>query len=89
MPTDVLYTVSGLPGSLVGAYLVETPLGRAKTLAISTLATSAATVVFVFVSTSVGIVVSSMAVSFASTLMCTSHTRRSRSHLFFCCCARR
>ncbi|GAA5862448.1 hypothetical protein JCM3774_002521 [Rhodotorula dairenensis] len=65
----VLYTISGLPGSLVGAYLVETPLGRAKTLAISTLATSAATVVFVFVSTSVGIVISSMAVSFASTLM--------------------
>ncbi|GAA5988837.1 hypothetical protein JCM10908_006191 [Rhodotorula pacifica] len=65
----VLYTVSGLPGSLFGAYLVETPLGRAKTLAISTLATSAATVVFVFVSTSFGIVLSSMAVSFASTLM--------------------
>lgn len=67
-----MYTVSGLPGSLVGAYLVETPLGRAKTLAISTLATSAATVVFVFVNTSVGIVLSSMAVSFASTLMCAS-----------------
>lgn len=68
---DVLYTLSGLPGSLFGAWLVETPLGRAKTLAISTLATSAATMVFVFVSSSVGIVLSSMAVSFASTLMCT------------------
>ncbi|KWU45077.1 MFS general substrate transporter [Rhodotorula sp. JG-1b] len=67
--TYVMYTTAGLPGSLVGAYLVETPLGRAKTLAISTLATSAATVVFVFVNTSVGIVLSSMAVSFASTLM--------------------
>ena len=71
-PADVMYTVSGLPGSLVGAYLVETPLGRARTLAISTLATSAATVVFVYVNTSVGIVLSSMAVSFASTLMCAS-----------------
>ncbi|POY76307.1 hypothetical protein BMF94_0502 [Rhodotorula taiwanensis] len=66
---DVLYTLSGLPGSLFGAWLVETPLGRAKTLAISTLGTSAATMVFVFVSSSVGIVLSSMAVSFASTLM--------------------
>ncbi|BGP56209.1 hypothetical protein JCM8202_002100 [Rhodotorula sphaerocarpa] len=65
----VFYTLSGLPGSLVGAWLIETPLGRVKTLVFSTLATSAATVVFVFVGSPAGIVLSSMAVSFASTLM--------------------
>ncbi|GAA5995852.1 uncharacterized protein JCM10292_004787 [Rhodotorula paludigena] len=65
----VLYTVSGLPGSLLGAYLIETTWGRARTLAFSTLATSAATFVFCFVSTKVGVVASSMVVSLASTLM--------------------
>ncbi|BGP00472.1 hypothetical protein NBRC10513v2_006274 [Rhodotorula toruloides] len=65
----VLYTVSGLPGSLLGAYLVETSLGRAKTLAFSTLLTSAGTFVFVFVSSQFGVIASSMAVSLAATLM--------------------
>ncbi|GAA5891536.1 hypothetical protein JCM6882_004503 [Rhodosporidiobolus microsporus] len=65
----VLYTLSGLPGSLLGAYLVETSWGRAKTLAYSTLATSAGTFVFVFVTGSAGVVASSMGVSLAGTLM--------------------
>ncbi|GAA5864177.1 hypothetical protein JCM8547_001280 [Rhodosporidiobolus lusitaniae] len=65
----VLYTVSGLPGSILGAYLVETSWGRAKTLALSTLATSAGTFVFAFVSSTTGVVLSSMAVSLAATLM--------------------
>ncbi|BGP42491.1 hypothetical protein JCM10449v2_006496 [Rhodotorula kratochvilovae] len=65
----VLYTVSGLPGSLLGAYLVETSLGRARTLAFATLATSAATFVFVCVSSRAGVVLSSMVVSLAATLM--------------------
>ncbi|BGP19080.1 hypothetical protein JCM10213v2_007167 [Rhodosporidiobolus nylandii] len=65
----VLYTVAGLPGSLLGAWLVETSWGRAKTLAFSTLATSAATFVFVFVESAAGVVLSSMAVSLAGTLM--------------------
>ncbi|GEM12452.1 MFS transporter [Rhodotorula toruloides] len=65
----VLYTVSGLPGSLLGAYLVETSLGRAKTLAFATLLTSAGTFVFVLVSSQFGVIASSMAVSLAATLM--------------------
>ncbi|GAA5828757.1 hypothetical protein JCM3770_004695, partial [Rhodotorula araucariae] len=65
----VLYTLSGLPGSLLGAYLVETSLGRARTLAVATLATSAATFVFVFVHSRAGVVLSSMVVSLAATLM--------------------
>ncbi|GAA5825942.1 hypothetical protein JCM11251_000062 [Rhodosporidiobolus azoricus] len=65
----VLYTLSGLPGSLLGAYLVETSWGRAKTLAISTLATSTGTFIFVFVTGGTGVVLSSMAVSLAATVM--------------------
>ncbi|KAM0786773.1 hypothetical protein ACM66B_002208 [Microbotryomycetes sp. NB124-2] len=60
---------AGIPGSLLGAYLVETSLGRIKTLAISTLVTSASTLVFVFVQTQAGIMTSSAAVSLAATLM--------------------
>ncbi|GAA5822118.1 hypothetical protein JCM10212_005919 [Sporobolomyces blumeae] len=65
----VLYTLSGLPGSLLGAYLVETSFGRARTLCYSTVATAVATCVFVFVQGPTGIVASSMVVSLAATLM--------------------
>jgi hypothetical protein len=69
---DVLYTISGLPGSLVGAYLVETSFGRTLTLAYSTLATSLGTFIFVFVNGQTAVILSSMLVSFAATLMCES-----------------
>ncbi|GAA5990038.1 hypothetical protein JCM11641_001483 [Rhodosporidiobolus odoratus] len=65
----VLYTAAGLPGSIIGAYLVETSLGRAKTLAFATLATAAGTFVFVWVESARAVVGSSMAVSLAATLM--------------------
>ncbi|GAA5903456.1 MFS transporter [Sporobolomyces salmoneus] len=65
----VLYTLAGLPGSLLGAYLVETSLGRSLTLAYSTLATSLGTFIFVFVHGQTGVVLSSMLVSLAATLM--------------------
>ncbi|GAA5975541.1 hypothetical protein JCM5350_002641 [Sporobolomyces pararoseus] len=65
----VLYTISGLPGSVVGAYLVETSLGRTLTLAYSTLATSLGTFIFVFVNGQTAVILSSMLVSFAATLM--------------------
>lgn len=56
----------------MGAYLIETDLGRRGTMAISTLATSAGIFVFVVVDSQVGVVLSSMAVSLAATLMCKS-----------------
>ncbi|GAA5866253.1 hypothetical protein JCM1840_004056 [Sporobolomyces johnsonii] len=65
----VLYTISGLPGALLGAYLVETSWGRTKTLAFSTLATALGTCAFVFVEGQAGVVASSMLVSLAATLM--------------------
>lgn len=67
---DVIYTTAGVPGSFLGAYLVETSLGRIKTLAISTLATSLGTLVFVLVDSQPGIMLSGMLVSLAATLMC-------------------
>lgn len=51
---------------------METSLGRIKTLAISTLATSLGTLVFVLVDSQPGIMLSSMLVSLAATLMCKS-----------------
>ena len=70
---DVLYTLSGLPGSILGAYLVETSFGRTLTLAYSTLATSFGTFIFVFVTGETGVILSSMLVSLAATLMCQFH----------------
>ena len=67
---DVLYTASGIPGSFLGAWLVGTSLGGIQTLAISTLATSLGTLVFVLVSSGTGVMLSSMFVSLAATLMC-------------------
>ncbi|KDE04406.1 hypothetical protein MVLG_05196 [Microbotryum lychnidis-dioicae p1A1 Lamole] len=65
----VLYTVSGLPGAPLGAWLIEGRLGRVKTLAFSTLATSAGTLIFVLVTSQAGVVSSSMFVSLVATLM--------------------
>ncbi|GAA5955345.1 hypothetical protein JCM21900_005777 [Sporobolomyces salmonicolor] len=65
----VLYTISGLPGAILGAYLVETSWGRTKTLAYSTFATALGTCAFVFVEGQAGVVASSMLVSLAATLM--------------------
>ncbi|MCO5614000.1 hypothetical protein L7F22_068280 [Adiantum nelumboides] len=36
MKEFLLYSLASLPGSLLGAYLIETPLGRIKSMAIST-----------------------------------------------------
>lgn len=61
-----------MPGSIIGAYLIETSWGRRGTMAISTLATSLGILVFVLVSSQAGVVLSSMGVSLAATLMCTA-----------------
>lgn len=61
--------MSGIPGSFLGAWLIETSWGRIYTLGFSTLATSLGTLVFVLVSSQAGVVLSSMCVSLAATLM--------------------
>ncbi|GAA5934953.1 MFS transporter [Sporobolomyces koalae] len=65
----VFYTLAGLPGSIIGAHLVETSFGRTLTLAYSTLATSLGTMTFVFATGQTGVLLSSMVVSLAATLM--------------------
>ncbi|KAM0747906.1 MFS general substrate transporter [Meredithblackwellia eburnea MCA 4105] len=65
----VIYTTCSLPGPFLGAYLIETKLGRRSTMAISTLLTSLATFVFVFVDSQSGVVGSSTVVSLAASLM--------------------
>lgn len=64
-----------MPGSLLGAYLIETSWGRRGTMTISTVATALATFVFVLVSSQAGVVISSMIISLAATLMCPSSPR--------------
>jgi hypothetical protein len=59
--------MSGIPGSFIGAYLIETSWGRRGTMAASTLVTSLSTLVFIFVSSQTGVVLSSMVVSLAAT----------------------
>lgn len=66
----MLYTVSGAPGSFMGAWLIETRLGRVHTMALATAATALATLVFIGVGSQAGVVVSSMVVSLAATTMC-------------------
>lgn len=44
------HLVSGMPGSIIGAYLVETALGRKGTLASSTLLTAVGVLLFVLIS---------------------------------------
>jgi hypothetical protein len=53
----------------LGAYLIETPFGRRKTLAGTTLVTALAMFLFSAVSSKTGVVGSSMAISLASTAM--------------------
>ncbi|GAA99250.1 uncharacterized protein L969DRAFT_102623 [Mixia osmundae IAM 14324] len=65
----VIYTVAGCPGSIIGAYLIETRLGRRGSMALSTLMTALGTFIFVMVTSKAGVVLSSMLVSLMATLM--------------------
>ncbi|EGG10311.1 uncharacterized protein MELLADRAFT_115563 [Melampsora larici-populina 98AG31] len=65
----VLYTVAGCPGSILGAWLIETRLGRKYSMVLSTFLTAIGTLVFITVRTEKGVIMSSMAISLAATLM--------------------
>ncbi|WVQ97518.1 hypothetical protein IAU59_004632 [Kwoniella sp. CBS 9459] len=65
----VLYSLAGCPGSLIGAWMIQTSLGRRKSLAICTIATSISTFAFVYVEAKWAVVVSSMIISGAATAM--------------------
>ncbi|KAG0140322.1 hypothetical protein CROQUDRAFT_53447 [Cronartium quercuum f. sp. fusiforme G11] len=65
----VIYTVAGCPGSIIGAWLIETRLGRKYSMVLSTFLTAVGTLVFITVQTERQVVLSSMLISSASTLM--------------------
>ncbi|WVR04249.1 hypothetical protein IAU60_001249 [Kwoniella sp. DSM 27419] len=65
----VLYSLAGCPGSIIGAWMIQTRLGRRKSLAICTLATSVSTFAFIRVDAPWAVVVSSMVISGAATAM--------------------
>ncbi|KAI3626454.1 hypothetical protein CBS9595_001815 [Malassezia furfur] len=61
------YAVSSVPGSLLGTALVESKLGRAKSLALALLVTSAAQLVFLASTSATAVVVAGMGVSLSAT----------------------
>ncbi|WVO22829.1 uncharacterized protein IAS62_004172 [Cryptococcus decagattii] len=65
----VLYSLAGCPGSIVGAWMVQTRLGRRKSLAICTLCTGLSTFAFIHVEQKWAVVISSMVISAAATAM--------------------
>ncbi|WVW78971.1 hypothetical protein I302_100934 [Kwoniella bestiolae CBS 10118] len=65
----VLYSLAGCPGSIIGAWMIQTTLGRRKSLAICTLATGLSTFAFINVEAKWAVVVSSMVISAAATAM--------------------
>ncbi|WWC87375.1 uncharacterized protein L201_002264 [Kwoniella dendrophila CBS 6074] len=65
----VLYSLAGCPGSIIGAWMIQTHLGRRKSLAICTLATGMATFAFINVQAKWAVVASSMTISAAATAM--------------------
>ncbi|KAG8889996.1 hypothetical protein FRB98_001431 [Tulasnella sp. 332] len=65
----VTFTLGGCPGSLLGAWMIETKLGRRKSLALSTFATAFFCAVFAAVSSQAAVTASSMAISLTATTM--------------------
>lgn len=66
---DADTAVAGCPGSIVGAWMIQTKLGRRKSLAICTLLTSLSTFAFIRVEENWAVIVSSMVISAAATAM--------------------
>ncbi|CCO28811.1 putative MFS-type transporter PB1E7,08c [Rhizoctonia solani AG-1 IB] len=65
----VIFTLGGCPGALIGAWMIESPLGRRKSLALSTFITAICCLAFVQVESKTGVVWSTIGVSLASAIM--------------------
>jgi len=65
----VIFTLGGTPGALLGAYMVETRLGRRGSLLSTTLITAFFCVVFAQVTSPLAVRVSSAAISLSATTM--------------------
>jgi MFS family permease len=68
MQEFLFYSLASLPGSLMGAYLIETSLGRIKSMAISTALLAVALLTFAYTTSPSAVIASSCSISlFAST----------------------
>ncbi|KAI0789718.1 major facilitator superfamily domain-containing protein [Abortiporus biennis] len=65
----VIYAIGGCPGAILGAYMVETPLGRRGSLASSTFVTAFFCLVFVFAQHSWAVRASTVGISLSATTM--------------------
>ncbi|KAL0060024.1 hypothetical protein AAF712_013203 [Marasmius tenuissimus] len=65
----VIFTIGGCPGAILGAYMVESPLGRRWSLAGSTFVTAFFCMVFAQVQASWAVRVSSVGISLSATAM--------------------
>ncbi|KAF8610322.1 MFS general substrate transporter [Ceratobasidium sp. AG-I] len=65
----VIFTLGGCPGALLGAWMIESPLGRRKSLALSTFVTALFCLAFVQVESKMGVMLSTIGISLASTVM--------------------
>ena len=63
MQEFLFYSLASLPGSLLGAYLIETPLGRIKSMAISTSALAISLLAFAISKSSLAVITSSCSIS--------------------------
>ncbi|CAO1614015.1 unnamed protein product [Sympodiomycopsis kandeliae] len=66
MEDYLLYSLASLPGSILGAYLIETRIGRKGTMAASLATTGLAVVSFILATGRLSIVISSMFISLAA-----------------------
>ncbi|KAI8378526.1 major facilitator superfamily domain-containing protein [Blakeslea trispora] len=65
----MIYSLSGVPGSVIASWLIETRLGRKGTMAASAFGSSLSLFIFSIISSRLTMVVSSSAVSFLATLL--------------------
>ncbi|KAI8080196.1 major facilitator superfamily domain-containing protein [Gilbertella persicaria] len=65
----MIYSLAGVPGSVIASWLIETRLGRKGTMAVSAFGSSLSLFIFSIISSRFTMVISSSAVSFLATLL--------------------
>ncbi|KAI8643589.1 major facilitator superfamily domain-containing protein [Parasitella parasitica] len=65
----MIYSIAGVPGSVIASWLIETRLGRKGTMAMSAFGSSIALFLFSIISSRITMVLSSSSVSFLATLL--------------------
>ncbi|KNF00501.1 hypothetical protein PSTG_06192 [Puccinia striiformis f. sp. tritici PST-78] len=65
----LLYTIAGCPASLLASWMIETRLGRKKSMVLSAIGTSLGILAFLKIQSDLGIKISSMFISIMSTIL--------------------